>query len=120
MSSRNQFDSEEPTGVRNVRQLAGLEKSVKRVKFWIAGVAVPAIAGVVLAVKFLIAYARESERAAILREIDHDRVVQHDKQIAEILVRLLEIELITRRNEARLDRRRDAGDVNTNHDKVTP
>jgi len=116
-----EFD-EETTGVRNARGIDRVEKSVKRVKFWIAGVAIPAIAGLVLAVKFLMSYARESERAAILREIDHDRTVVHDKQISEILIRIRELELTARRNEARTDRRRDADGVSTPppHDKVTP
>lgn len=116
-----EFDHDETTGVRTSRGLAGVEATVKRLKWWISAVAIPAIAAIVLAAKFLISYARESERAAILREIDHDRIVDHSKQLDEILNRLREVESITRKNEARLDRRRDAAqDIPAPSPKVTP
>jgi hypothetical protein len=118
---RHEFDPDESTNVRHDRQLGGMERTVKRLKWWIGGIAIPAIGGIILVAKFLMTYARESERSAILREIDHDRVEHHEKMIEEISSRLRDVEAAARRNEAHLLRWRDApSDDKTPDHKVTP
>lgn len=100
-----------------IEQMSALEKTIRRLKWIIVAVAVPAVSAMLMAGHYIYAKAVSDTRSAVEMEQLIQRVTNSEKKLDELRSKIEAVGDIAKRNSDRIEDRLDRDDRPSRHDR---